>query len=205
MVIRSAKFITSSPAIQYCPKPTLPEYAFIGRSNVGKSSLINMITGIKTLAKVSQTPGKTQIINHFLINDNWYLVDLPGYGYAKVSKTSRKLFSGMITSYIENRENLFCLFVLIDSRLEPQKIDLEFINWLGQIQVPFALIFTKSDKINVPTLENNIDIYRKEMLNSWEELPRFFTSSSVNRTGREGILDYIGEINAKSKSILQKK
>jgi GTP-binding protein len=203
MVIRSAKFVISSPSIEKCPKPSLPEYAFIGRSNVGKSSLINMITGIKTLAKVSQTPGKTQIINHFLINEKWYIVDLPGYGYAKVSKTSRKLFSGMITSYIQNRENLYCLFVLIDSRLEPQKIDIEFINWLGEKQIPFALIFTKTDKINTPTLQSNIAIYKKEILNYWEELPKIFTCSAVTRIGRDEIIEYIEEINTKSKSIIQ--
>lgn len=204
MVIRSAKFVTSSPTYEKCPRTTLPEFAFIGRSNVGKSSLINMLTGIGALAKVSQTPGKTQIINHFLINENWYLVDLPGYGYAKVSKTSRKVFSEMITSYIQNRENLHCLFVLIDSRLEPQEIDIKFINWLGQNQVPFALIFTKTDKINTPTLENNIAVYKKKMLDYWEELPKIFSCSSVTRTGRESILEYIQEINVSTKAILQK-
>ncbi len=203
MVIRSAKFVISSPSIEKCPKPSLPEYAFIGRSNVGKSSLINMITGIKTLAKVSQTPGKTQIINHFLINEKWYIVDLPGYGYAKVSKTSRKLFSGMITSYIQNRENLYCLFVLIDSRLEPQKIDIEFINWLGEKEIPFVLIFTKTDKINTPTLQSNIAIYKKEILNYWDELPKIFTCSAVTRIGRDEIIEYIEEINKESKSILK--
>ena len=203
MVIRSAKFVSSSPTIEICPKHNLPEYAFIGRSNVGKSSLINMITGIKALAKVSQTPGKTQIINHFIINDSWYLVDLPGYGYAKVSKTSRRIFSTMITKYIQNRENLHCLFVLIDSRLEPQKIDIDFINWLGTNQVPFVLVFTKTDKINTPTLQSNIATYKKEMLNHWEELPKIFSCSSVTRTGREDIIEYIEKINANSKSILQ--
>lgn len=203
MVIRSAKFITSSPTYGKCPRTTLPEFAFIGRSNVGKSSLVNMITGIKTLAKVSQTPGKTQLINHFLINESWYLVDLPGYGYAKVSKTSRKLFSEMITTYIQNRENLHCLFVLVDSRLEPQEIDIAFINWLGQNQVPFALIFTKTDKINTPTLQSNMAAYKKEMLNYWDELPRMFSCSAVTRTGRESIIEYIEEINEKSKVILQ--
>lgn len=203
MVIRSAKFISSSPTIENCPKANLPEYAFIGRSNVGKSSLINMITGLKALAKVSQTPGKTQIINHFLINDSWYLVDLPGYGYAKVSKSSRKVFSDMVTRYIQNRDNLHCLFVLIDSRLEPQDIDITFINWLGQNRVPFALVFTKTDKINSATLENNISVYKKEMLNYWEELPKIFCCSAVTRTGREFIIDYIEEINAASKVILQ--
>lgn len=203
MVIRSAKFVTSSPTYERCPRTTLPEFAFIGRSNVGKSSLINMITGIKALAKVSQTPGKTQIINHFLINENWHLVDLPGYGYAKVSKSSRKIFSDMNTNYIQNRENLHCLFVLIDSRLEPQEIDIKFINWLGQNQVPLALIFTKTDKINTPTLEHNIAVYKKEMLNYWEELPRIFSCSSVTRTGRESIIEYINEIIVGAKSILQ--
>jgi len=162
-----------------------------------------MITGIKALAKVSQTPGKTQIINHFLINEQWYLVDLPGYGYAKVSKTSRKIFSEMITSYIQNRESLHCLFVLIDSRLEPQEIDIKFINWLGQNQVPFALIFTKTDKINTPTLQNNIAVFRKEMLSYWEDLPKIFSCSSVARTGRETIIEYIEEVNKSSKFILQ--
>jgi GTP-binding protein len=203
MVIRSAKFVSSSPSIDICPKTNLPEFAFIGRSNVGKSSLINMITGIKTLAKVSQTPGKTQIINHFIINESWYLVDLPGYGYAKVSKSSRKIFSEMITRFILNRENLYCLFVLIDSRIEPQAIDISFINWLGQNRVPFSLVFTKTDKINSATLQNNIDVFKKEMLKYWEELPKIFSCSSVTRTGREGIIDYIQEINTRSKVILQ--
>ncbi len=203
MAIRTAKFITSSPTYEKCPQTTLPEFAFIGRSNVGKSSLINMLTGIGALAKVSQTPGKTQIINHFLINEKWYLVDLPGYGYAKVSKTSRKIFSEMITSYIQNRDNLHCLFVLIDSRLEPQKIDVSFINWLGQNEVPFALIFTKIDKINAPTLQNNIEVYKKEMLTHWDELPTIFTSSAVTRAGRESIIKYIEEINKNTKNILQ--
>jgi GTP-binding protein len=204
MAIRSAKFIISSPSIEKCPKPTLPEYAFIGRSNVGKSSLINMLTGIKTLAKVSQTPGKTQIINHFMINDKWYLVDLPGYGFAKVSKTSREIFSKMITTYIENRESLHCLFVLIDSRLEPQKIDISFLNWLGNNEIPFAIIFTKTDKINLPTLEKNLEVYKQELLNHWEELPVIFTSSAVTKTGRESIIEYIEKINASSKGNLQK-
>lgn len=202
MVIRSAKFITSSPTYDKCPRTAMPEFAFIGRSNVGKSSLINMITGNKAMAKVSQTPGKTQIINHFLINDNWYLVDLPGYGYAKVSKTSRKIFSEMITNYIQNRENLYCLFVLIDSRLEPQEIDITFINWLGTNQVPFALIFTKTDKINTPTLESNMAEYKKEMLKYWDELPKIFSCSAVTRIGREPIIKYIEEINKKTKVIL---
>jgi len=192
----------ASPTFQKCPRTTLPEYAFIGRSNVGKSSLINMITGLKALAKVSQTPGKTQLINHFLINDSWYLVDLPGYGYAKVSKSSRKAFSEIITNYILKRDNLHCLFVLVDSRLEPQENDITFINWLGQNHIPFALIFTKTDKINSATLQNNMAIYKKEMLNYWEELPKIFSCSAVTRTGREDILSYIEEINSNSKVIL---
>lgn len=202
MVIRSAKFVVASPTFQKCPRTTLPEYAFIGRSNVGKSSLINMITGLKALAKVSQTPGKTQLINHFLINDSWYLVDLPGYGYAKVSKSSRKAFSEIITNYILKRDNLHCLFVLVDSRLEPQENDITFINWLGQNHIPFALIFTKTDKINSATLQNNMAIYKKEMLNYWEELPKIFSCSAVTRTGREDIINYIEEINSNSKVIL---
>lgn len=202
MVIRSAKFISSSPTIEKCPPSSLPEYAFIGRSNVGKSSLINMITGIKALAKVSQTPGKTQIINHFLINDKWYLVDLPGYGYAKVSKGSRKIFSEMISSYILKRENLQSLFVLIDSRLEPQDIDIKFINWLGENGVPFSLIFTKTDKINSVTLDHNIAVYKTEMLKSWEELPEIFCTSAVTRVGRDTIIKHIEEINIKSEAII---
>jgi GTP-binding protein len=153
-----------------------------------------MLTGLKTLAKVSQTPGKTQLINHFLINESWYLVDLPGYGYAKVSKTSRQVFSEMITQYIKNRENLFCLFVLIDSRHEPLKNDIAFINWLGENQIPFALIFTKTDKINATTLEKNIEQLKQEMLKSWEELPRIFSSSAVTQSGREQIISYIEEV-----------
>jgi len=161
-----------------------------------------MITGLKALAKVSQTPGKTQLINHFLINDNWYLVDLPGYGYAKVSKSSRKAFSEIITNYILKRDNLQCLFVLVDSRLEPQENDITFINWLGQNHIPFALIFTKTDKINSATLQTNMAIYKREMLNYWEELPKIFSCSAVTRTGREDILNYIEEINSNSKVIL---
>ncbi len=195
MVIRSASFVTSSPSIEKCPQTSLPEFAFIGRSNVGKSSLINMITGLKALAKVSETPGKTQIINHFLINEKWYLVDLPGYGYAKVSKGARKSFTEMITRYILFRENLQCVFVLIDSRLEPQEIDITFINWLGENKVPFALVFTKTDKISSGELLNNIAGYKKEMLKYWEELPKIFSTSVLQRTGREYILNYIEEIN----------
>lgn len=195
MVVRTAKFVASYPSVEKIPISDKPEYAFIGRSNVGKSSLINMLTCTKALAKVSQTPGKTQQINHFLINGSWNLADLPGYGYAKVSKGDRKAFAQVITKYILKRENLYLLFVLIDSRIEPQKIDLEFVNWLGENQIPFALVFTKTDKVSGDTLQQNIDAFRAEMLNTWEELPQTFTSSAVTRTGREDILKYIETIN----------
>ncbi len=199
MVIRTAKFVASYPRVEKAPISNKPEYAFIGRSNVGKSSLINMLTCTKALAKVSQTPGKTQLINHFLINDEWNLVDLPGYGYAKVSKSDRKAFSDIITNYIIKRENLYLLFVLIDSRLEPQQIDIDFVNWLGAQQIPFALVFTKTDKVSSGALQSNMDAFAAEMLNTWEELPQMFTSSAVTRTGREEILRYIEEINKNTK------
>ncbi|PKP36213.1 MAG: YihA family ribosome biogenesis GTP-binding protein [Bacteroidetes bacterium HGW-Bacteroidetes-15] len=203
MIIRSAKFVKSSPNVEGCPSPNLPEYAFIGRSNVGKSSLINMITGLKALAKVSGTPGKTQLINHFEINKTWYLVDLPGYGFAKVPKSKQGTFTEIINKYIVERENLHCLFVLVDSRLEPQAIDTSFINWLGDNQVPFALIFTKSDKLSTPALDISISGYKKHLYETWEELPPIFVCSSVTRTGREEILSYIESIN-KSSEILTK-
>ena len=199
MVIRTAKFVASYPRVEKAPISNKPEYAFIGRSNVGKSSLINMLTCTKALAKVSQTPGKTQLINHFLINEEWNLVDLPGYGYAKVSKSDRKAFSDIITNYILKRENLYLLFVLIDSRLEPQQIDIDFVNWLGAHQIPFALVFTKADKVSSGALQANMDAFAAEMLNTWEELPQMFTSSAVTRTGREEILRYIEEINKNTK------
>ena len=199
MVIRTAKFVASYPRVEKAPISNKPEYAFIGRSNVGKSSLINMLTCTKALAKVSQTPGKTQLINHFLINEEWNLVDLPGYGYAKVSKSDRKTFSEIITNYILKRENLYLLFVLIDSRLEPQQIDIDFVNWLGAHQIPFALVFTKTDKVSSGALQANMDAFSAEMLNTWEELPQMFTSSAVTRTGREEILRYIEEINKNTK------
>ncbi len=199
MVIRTAKFVASYPRVEKAPISNKPEYAFIGRSNVGKSSLINMLTCTKALAKVSQTPGKTQLINHFLINEEWNLVDLPVYGYAKVSKSDRKAFSDIITNYILKRENLYLLFVLIDSRLEPQQIDIDFVNWLGEHQIPFALVFTKTDKVSSGALQANMDAFAAEMLNTWEELPQMFTSSAVTRTGREEILRYIEEINKNTK------
>ena len=203
MIIRSAKFLKSSPRVELCPEPNLPEYAFIGRSNVGKSSLINMITGLRTLAKVSGTPGKTQLINHFEINESWYLVDLPGYGYAKVSKSKRQVFTEMIAKYIKSRENLQCLFVLIDSRHEPQNADSTFINWLGENQIPFSLVFTKSDKLSSGNLKSSISKYKQFLYQTWEELPPLFTCSSVTRIGREDILKYIAEINEKAVELIK--
>ena len=197
MIIRSVKFIKSSPSVADCPKTDLPEYAFIGRSNVGKSSLINMLAGRK-IAMTSSTPGKTLLINHFLINDNWYLVDLPGYGYAKASKTVRSGLLPMISEYISKREQMVLLFVLIDSRLEPQKTDLEFINKLGQSQIPFALIYTKIDKLSKTALNRNIENHKKALNEYWDELPVIFTESAENKTGRDDILDYIESINAES-------
>jgi GTP-binding protein len=201
MVIKTAKFVKSSPSVDLCPPPTLPEYAFIGRSNVGKSSLINMITGLKALAKVSGTPGKTQLINHFEINEKWYLVDLPGYGYAKVPKGQRHVFSEMNANYILKRDNLHCLFVLIDTRHEPQEIDITFINWLGSNGIPFALIFTKSDKLGTLALNASIAGYKKFLYEYWEELPPLFTTSAVTRIGRDEILGYIAKINSESEII----
>jgi GTP-binding protein len=195
MIIRTANFIKSSPSVDLCPPENLPEYAFIGRSNVGKSSLINMITGLKSLAKVSGTPGKTQLINHFEINGSWYLVDLPGYGYAKVAKSRRAVFSEMITKYIVNRSNLYCLFALIDSRLEPQKIDSEFIDWLGDQQIPFALVFTKTDKLSSSALDSSLSKFKKHLLKTWDELPPIFISSAATKVGKEEILRYISSIN----------
>ncbi len=191
MVIRSAKFVASYPNVQKCPKTDLPEFAFIGRSNVGKSSLINMLTCTKALAKVSQTPGKTQLINYYLINGEWYLVDLPGYGYAKVSKSERENFSDIVLNYILKRENLHLLFVLIDSRIEPQDLDIQFINWLGVNHVPFALVFTKTDKVSSAVLSENVERFKKVLLEYWDELPHIFNSSCITRTGREDILKYI--------------
>ena len=191
MEIKKSEFITSSANLNQCPKPDFPEFAFIGRSNVGKSSLINMLTGRKALAKVSSKPGKTQLINHFLINDNWYLVDLPGYGWAKVAKTEKEKWGIMIHDYIMARENLVCLFVLVDSRLEPQKIDVEFINWLGEKGIPFSIIFTKSDKQSKNKTQSNIARYKRYLKQYWDELPKIFITSSVMKEGRNNILDYI--------------
>lgn len=190
-----AEFLVSNSDYQKCPTLNKPEYAFIGRSNVGKSSLINMLTNNQKLAKTSGKPGKTQLINHFKINDDWYLVDLPGYGWAKVSKENREKWNLMIRNYILHRENLFCLFVLIDSRLEPQKVDLEFINWLGESGIPIALVFTKTDKQSTNKTQQNIELFKKTLSTTWEKLPDILVTSSVNKTGREELLNYIQEIN----------
>ena len=196
MKINSAEFIISNSDVKKCPNEPLPEYAFIGRSNVGKSSLINMLTNHKNLAKTSGKPGKTQLINHFKINQNWYLVDLPGYGYARVSKKTKEVFQKFITDYFETREQLVCAFILIDIRLEAQKIDLEFINYLGEAQVPFCIVFTKADKIGKVQAQKNIAAYKKKVLaNGWEEMPQHFITSSLESTGRDELLNFIGDIN----------
>ncbi|MDR0982358.1 MAG: ribosome biogenesis GTP-binding protein YihA/YsxC [Culturomica sp.] len=196
MDIHKAQFVKSSADVKGCPPSDRPEYAFIGRSNVGKSSLINMLTNQKSLAKTAVDPGKTRLINHFLINDDWYMVDLPGYGYARTSKSMREQFDKMIREYILRRDNLVCLFVLIDSRHEPLEIDLKFMEWLGENGVPFVMIFTKSDKLNVTKRIDCIDNYKKIMLETWETTPLAFITSSAKRFGREELLDYIDELNS---------
>ncbi|MBA4154275.1 ribosome biogenesis GTP-binding protein YihA/YsxC [Flavobacterium sp.] len=196
MKITTAEFIISNSEVSKCPKDPLPEYAFIGRSNVGKSSLINMLTNHKSLAKTSSKPGKTQLINHFKINNNWFLVDLPGYGYAKVSKKSKDVFQKFVTDYFEKREQLVCAFVLIDIRLEAQKIDLEFITYLGVTEVPFCIIFTKADKVGKTRIQSHITAYRKQVLASgWEEMPQHFVTSATETTGKEELLSFIDNIN----------
>ena len=195
MKIKSAEFVISNSEVSKCPKDQLPEYAFIGRSNVGKSSLINMLTNKKSLAKTSGKPGKTQLINHFIINKNWFLVDLPGYGYARVSKSTKKVFQKFITNYFEKRPQLVCAFVLVDSRHEPQKIDLEFMEWMGMNQIPFSIIFTKSDKLKDTVLEKNIKHYKSILLETWEECPKYFVTSSSKKIGQEELLTYIHSIN----------
>lgn len=194
MEIKNAEFTLSAPQVSLCPKDTKPEFAFIGRSNVGKSSLINMLCGNKKLAKTSATPGKTMLINHFIINREWYLVDLPGYGFAKRSKTEIAALDRMIRGYILQREQLVNVFVLIDIRLEPQKIDLEFIDWLGMSQIPFSIIFTKADKIGRNKVQQNVAAYTRRLSETWEELPPYFVTSSEERTGKEEVLGYIGDI-----------
>ncbi len=195
MDIKNAKFLTSSANIEQCPKDNLPEYAFIGRSNVGKSSLINMLCNHKGLAKTSSTPGKTLLINHFMIDNSWYLVDLPGYGFAKRSKSMQQKIENMITSYIMQRDQLVNLFLLIDIRHDPQKIDLEFIDWLGNSGVPFSIIFTKADKLSALKAGEHVKKYMEQLKETWEELPPYFVTSSEKRTGREDVLNYIGDIN----------
>jgi GTP-binding protein len=196
MKINTAEFIISNSDVSKCPLERLPEYAFIGRSNVGKSSLINMLTNHKNLAKTSGKPGKTQLINHFKINSNWFLVDLPGYGYARVSKKTKDVFQQFITDYFEKREQLVCAFVLIDIRLEAQKIDLEFITYLGEIELPFCIIFTKADKISKGKVAQNVEAYRKALLqNNWEEMPQHFVTSATEAIGKDNLLSYIDEIN----------
>ena len=195
MEIKKAEFTLSAPMVSMCPKDNKPEYAFIGRSNVGKSSLINMLTNRKGLAKTSATPGKTLLINHFIINDDWYLVDLPGYGFAKRSKKELQKLEQMISGYILQREQLVNVFLLVDVRLEAQKIDLEFIQWLGDSSVSFAIVFTKADKLSATKVNQNVEAYKKVLSETWEELPPIFVTSSDKKQGRDEVLDYIEEIN----------
>jgi GTP-binding protein len=208
MEIIQATYFISSPSVDKCPKPDKAEYAFIGRSNVGKSSLINALSNKKELAKVSASPGKTQMINHFILTSSdkkeWYLVDLPGYGYAKRSQAQRKAWQKMIEGYIRNRENLANLFVLIDSRLKPQQIDLDFVNHLGEWQIPFALVFTKSDKSTQKEAANNVNDFLRELLKTWEELPPHFVTSAVKRTGVKQLLKFISELNNSFKAYSNK-
>jgi GTP-binding protein len=199
MNIKSASFVISNKDINKCPVPDKPDYAFIGRSNVGKSSLINMLCNEKNLAKTSQRPGKTQLINHFVINskteDPWYLVDLPGYGFAKVPVKLKSKWMGFITSFLKNRQNLLCTFVLIDSRLEPQKIDLEFMEWLGENEIPFVIVFTKTDKLKSAEKKSFLENYKSEMLEVWEEMPTVFVSSAEKHEGKEELLSFISSVN----------
>ena len=195
MVIKTAEFVKSSGKWQDCPESNLPEYAFIGRSNVGKSSLINAMLNHKDLAKTSQTPGKTQLINHFIINESWYLTDLPGYGYARVSKSMRRDFEKIITNYIQNRKNLVNLFVLVDVRHTPQKIDIEFIEWCGENGVPFSIVFTKSDKLKPNAILTNVEDYKTELLKTWEDLPEIYVTSAEKKLGGDEILKFISTTN----------
>jgi GTP-binding protein len=196
MKIKSAEFVVSNQDVAKCPRNHIPEYAFIGRSNVGKSSLINMLTSRKSLAKTSGRPGKTQLINHFIINDSWYLVDLPGYGYAKVSKSSKKTFQKFITKYFEERTQLVSAFVLVDIRHAPQPIDLNFMEWLGEHGVPFSIIFTKADKLKPKAIENHVEDYKNVLLETWEEMPKYFITSSSKDIGKDELLTYIETINS---------
>ncbi|HWS00669.1 MAG TPA: ribosome biogenesis GTP-binding protein YihA/YsxC [Prolixibacteraceae bacterium] len=191
MLIKSAEFVISNTDPGLCPVSEQPEFAFIGRSNVGKSSLINMLMGMKYLAKTSAEPGKTRLINHFIVNNQWFLVDLPGYGYAKVLRSSREKWIRFIRKYILERENLYCVMVLLDIRLEPQKNDLDFMSWLGENEIPFVMVFTKADKLGKNVVEQKLDTYREEMLKSWEELPRIFVTSAEKGTGKDEVLNFI--------------
>ena len=196
MKINTADFVISNTDVSKCPKEQLPEYAFIGRSNVGKSSLINMLTNKSKLAKTSGKPGKTQLINHFKINNSWFLVDLPGYGYAKVSKSKRQTFQAFIKDYFLQRTQLVCSFVLVDSRHEPQKIDLDFMQFLGESGIPFCIIFTKSDKLKLSQLNRNVEVYIKKMTQTiWEEMPPYFVTSASNKNGKDELLKYIADLN----------
>ena len=197
MLITSAEFICSNTRVDLCPQDQIPEYAFIGRSNVGKSSLINMLVERKKLAKTSSTPGKTRLINHFKINDQWFLCDLPGYGYAKVSKKERESIAKMIEKYATLRSNLVCFFVLIDARIPPQEIDLDFIEWLGDSQLPFVIVLTKVDKINQRVKSKNLDLLKAELSESWDELPLIFETSAIKGTGKEQVMNFIEETNKK--------
>ena len=201
MKIKTAEFVISNTDYKMCPAPQIPEYTFVGRSNVGKSSLINAMVNIKNLAKTSGKPGKTQLINHFLINKEWYLVDLPGYGFAKISKAKRAEFHDMISEYLLNRINLMCLFVLIDSRHKPQEIDQEFMQWLSEKKIAFVMVFTKSDKLGKTALSNNIETYKSEMLKKWEELPKIFITSAEKRQGLSKISAYIEHLNLHFKEV----
>ena len=194
MNIITADFLCSNTDYKKCPAPDKPEFAFIGRSNVGKSSLINMLTSRKGLAKTSGTPGKTQLINHFLINNTWYLVDLPGYGFAKTSQANREKWELMIRDYLENRENLLSTMVLIDARIKPQLIDLEFMQWMGENHLPFAIIFTKTDKLTKNELASNLSAYKKKLLDYWEELPPLFITSAESTLGKDAVLNYLDEV-----------
>ncbi|SFF09609.1 ribosome biogenesis GTP-binding protein YihA/YsxC [Spirosoma endophyticum] len=200
MPVKQAEFFVSNSDPALCPKPDRPEYAFIGRSNVGKSSLINMLTGRSSLAKISGKPGKTQLINHFIIDNEWYLVDLPGYGYAQVSKTDREKFAALIDGYLTSRPNLLCIFVLVDARIAPQKLDLDFMANLGERGLPFVIAFTKTEKLGPVKLQAIIDTYRAKLLETWEEMPPFFITSAITAAGREDILAFIRPLNEEYKN-----
>jgi GTP-binding protein len=204
MDIKTAQFVISNTEVAKCPAPVLPEYAFIGRSNVGKSSLINMLCSRKNMAKTSGKPGKTQLINHFIINENWYLVDLPGYGWAQVSKDKKEKWSKFIEQYILNRENLMCMMVLLDSRIPQQKIDLDFMDWLGENGIPFVMVFTKIDKLSKKQVNDRINSYKEEMSIHWDELPQCFYTSAEKQDGKKELLDFISDSNKLFKGGIKK-